>query len=185
MQDADPRTEHLFRYLLATTAQFFYSTQCPWNQPNPCKVKNHQCREPCRTESNSRHSKYACIVEAHESTRKRLERILPKDHERSHCRKGIQLTKSSQDCAQFYHRASSNENDGCQGSGEQGMGKAREIASIANDQSKKQKRGHQRGTERATNSSFCYADGHLSSQDCGVGTNISEGEKAGLYSEVT
>ena len=46
----------------------------------PCKVKNHQCRETCG-ESDNRKSKHACIVEAHGSTRKRLERTLSKDHE--------------------------------------------------------------------------------------------------------
>ena len=46
----------------------------------PCKVKDHQCRETCG-ESDTRRSKYACIVEAHKSTRKRLERTLPEDHE--------------------------------------------------------------------------------------------------------
>ena len=45
------------------------------------EVKNHHCREPCGKGSNTRISKYACIVEAHESTRKCLERTLPKDHE--------------------------------------------------------------------------------------------------------
>ena len=44
----------------------------------PCKVQNHQCRESCGKESDSRRSKYSCIVEAHESTRKRSERTLPK-----------------------------------------------------------------------------------------------------------
>ena len=111
MQDADSQNRASVQVPPCDDSPIFYSTQCPWNQPNPCQVKNHQCREPCGTESNSRHSKYACIVEAHESTRKRVERILPIDHERSHCRKGIQLIKSSQECAQFYPRASSNEND--------------------------------------------------------------------------
>ena len=46
----------------------------------PCKVKNHHCRETCG-ESDTRRSKYACIVEAHECTKKVLERTLPKDHE--------------------------------------------------------------------------------------------------------
>ena len=40
----------------------------------------NRCRETCG-ESDTRRSKYACILEAHESTRKRLERTLPKDHE--------------------------------------------------------------------------------------------------------
>ena len=41
------------------------------------------------------------------------------------------------------------ENTGCHSSGGQRMGKARKFASMANDQSKEQKRGHPRGTERA------------------------------------
>ena len=44
------------------------------------EVKNHQCMETCG-ESGTRKSKHACIMEAHESTRKRSEWTLPKDHE--------------------------------------------------------------------------------------------------------
>ena len=46
----------------------------------PCKVKNYQHRETCG-ESDNRTSKRACIVQDHESTRKRLEGTLSKDHE--------------------------------------------------------------------------------------------------------
>ena len=46
----------------------------------PVRVKNHQYREICG-ESDNRISKHACVVETHESTRKRFERTLPKDHE--------------------------------------------------------------------------------------------------------
>ena len=45
-----------------------------------CKVKNHPYSETSG-KSDNRKSKHACIVKAHESTRKRLERTLPKDHE--------------------------------------------------------------------------------------------------------
>ena len=45
--------------------------------------------------------------------------------------------------------------------------KLRKNASLANDQSEKQKGGHPRSAEGAKNSSFCCADGHLSSQECG------------------
>ena len=45
----------------------------------PCKVKN-QCRETCG-ESDNLKSKHACSVEAHESTRERLERTFRKDHD--------------------------------------------------------------------------------------------------------
>ena len=46
----------------------------------PCKLKTFRYRETCG-ESNDRKSKHACIVEAHESTRKRLEWTLSKDLE--------------------------------------------------------------------------------------------------------
>ena len=47
----------------------------------PCEVQNLQREEAFDKESDNRSSKHACTVEAHESTRKRLERTLPKDHE--------------------------------------------------------------------------------------------------------
>ena len=46
------------------------------------------------------------------------------------------------------------------------------------------KRGHSGSTKREKNSPCCYADGHLSSQKCGVETEI-QSTKAGLCSEVT
>ena len=55
--------------------------ELPMDSAMPCKVKNHQCREPCGKESDTRRSKHACIVEAHESARKCWERALLKEHE--------------------------------------------------------------------------------------------------------
>ena len=46
----------------------------------PCKLKMYWYRETCG-ESDNRKSKRACVVEAHESTRKRFERTLPQDRE--------------------------------------------------------------------------------------------------------
>ena len=46
----------------------------------PCKTPINSRGETCRT-PDSRKTKYACIVEADESTRKRLEGTLLKDHE--------------------------------------------------------------------------------------------------------
>ena len=52
------------------------------------------------------------------------------------------------------------------------------LEKCQHDQSKEQERGIRRGTVRATNNSFCYADGHLSSQKFEVGTEISEIRKS-------
>ena len=47
-----------------------------------CKVQNHQRREFSGKESDTCRSTYACIVEGHETTKKRLEKELcPKYHE--------------------------------------------------------------------------------------------------------
>ena len=57
----------------------------PTEAAMPCKLKTTKCsfrhRETCTESNNIRKSKHACIVEAHESTRTRLERTLSKDHE--------------------------------------------------------------------------------------------------------
>ena len=69
-----------------------------------CKVQNHQRREPCGQEFDTRISKYACIGDATESTRNRLERAL-----------------------QVHLHASSYEDTGCQGGGGQRMEKRRKM----------------------------------------------------------
>ena len=46
----------------------------------PCKISGRKYKETCRT-PDARKTKYACIVQASESTRKRLEGTLDKDHE--------------------------------------------------------------------------------------------------------
>ena len=50
--------------------------------------------------------------------------------------------------------------------------KVRKVASVAIEQGEEQKGGHSRNTkrERDKQSPSCYANGHLSSQKCGVGT---------------
>ena len=47
----------------------------------PCKVENLRRGACDENKPNTRRSGCACIVEAHESTRKRLEKTQPKDHE--------------------------------------------------------------------------------------------------------
>ena len=56
--------------------------EVPMPAAMPCKTRREEYRETCRDMENCK-TKYACIVEAHESTRKRLEGTLhkgQKDH---------------------------------------------------------------------------------------------------------
>ena len=62
--------------------------ELPMEAAMPCELKNHQYWETCGG-SDNRKSTHACIVEAHEPTRKRLERTLPKDHEDRIAGKGL------------------------------------------------------------------------------------------------
>ena len=56
----------------------------------PCKVQNLRHKEACgENEPNTRRSRCACIVEAHESTRKRLEKTQQKGHEDRIVEKGF------------------------------------------------------------------------------------------------
>ena len=53
-----------------------------------------------------------------------------------------------------------------------GMEEARDNPSVANGECQEQKGGYSRSTKRQKESPLCYTDGHVSSQECGVGTEI-------------
>ena len=119
---------------------------------------------------------HACIVEAHESTRKRLESYLPKGHEDHIAGKGYTSTSQKKLGTQIYSDASSHENSGCESSSGQGMEKLETIPAwqLVKVKSKKEVILN---TKRQTESPLCYIDGHMSSQKCGVGTQIPKNTK--------
>ena len=102
----------------------------------PCKkgTKKHsglQATEAKSEESNKiPKTEHACIVEAHESTRKRLESCLP--------RQRIQFHDSSQFGTQIHSNASNDANSGCEISSGEGTQEARNNSSLAVGQSKEQ-----------------------------------------------
>ena len=61
--------------------------EVPMPAAMPCKIRGRTYKETCRT-SDVRKTEYACVVEADESTRKRLEGTLHKDHEDHIAEKG-------------------------------------------------------------------------------------------------
>ena len=58
------------------------------------------------------------------------------------------------------------------------------FASMANDQSQEQKRGHQRGTKRREDSPLCYASGHLPTHKNRSWNQDSKNTRDEFYSEV-
>ena len=104
-----------------------------------------------------------------ESTRNRLERTLPKITKIALLR-GVQFIESLKPDAQA---AVDKECD-----------KLPKCASMANDQSQEQKRGHQRGTERREDSSVCHASGHLPVKKNRSWNKDSKNTRDELYSEL-
>ena len=88
-------------------------------------------------------TKHASIVEAHGSTRQRLESP-PKDHEDHVAGKGHNSMTHYNFCAQVYFYASSDENSGFERSSGQGMEDARHDSSLAVGQSREQQGGGRR-----------------------------------------
>ena len=103
--------------------------------PMPAKIKGRKYKETCR--ADSRKTKYACIVEADESTRKRLEGTPHKDHEDHIGGKGI----NSLNRYNLVHKFVPMPDTRCESSCGERMGRTRENTGMAADQSQKQKRG--------------------------------------------
>ena len=100
-----------------------------------CKTRREKYREPCSVEKKCK-TKYACIVEADESTRKRMEGSHHEDHIAG---KGVKFIESFQSCTQIYSCASSNETTRCDKLQWTKNVKTREETGMAADASQKQK----------------------------------------------
>ena len=75
----DPKDEKLKKTIFNARRKL----EVPMEAAMPCKIRRSKHGETCRN-PDARKTKYACIVEADGSTRKRLEGTLHKDHEDHH-----------------------------------------------------------------------------------------------------
>ena len=119
-------------------------------------------------------TKPACIVEAHEFARKRLEKTLPKDREDSIAEKGVQKMSHETLVRKFVPMLQALNIQDANWALDKERDKLEKLASWHLTKVMSKKRGCSGSTLRAKNSPFCYADGHLSSQKCGVGTEVSK-----------
>ena len=133
-------------------SSFTRKLEVPTDAAMPCKrgTKKHfqfQETEAKSCESNKiPQTKHACIVEAHESTRQRLELSLPESHEDRIASKGKNSRTDYNLVHEVYSNVFSNEDSGCKSCSGQGMEKARDNPSVATgkNQSKnhKETKGH-------------------------------------------
>ena len=131
--------------------------EVPMPAAMPCKIRGRKYKETCRT-PDTRKTKCACIVEAHESTRKRLEETLHKDHEDHIAVKGTSLFPCLKPW-KYQMRKQDKEWET--------LDKilAWQLTNVRN-----KKRGDRWCKERRQNSALRVIDGHLSFQEFGVGT---------------
>ena len=117
-------------------------------------------------------TKYACKVESHESTRQRVEPSPPEYHEDPIAGKGF---KSMNHC-NFVHIFIPMPQDAkipdAKAAVDKEWNKLETISAWQLNEVKSKKGSHPRGTKRQQESPLCCIDGHMSSQELGVGTKI-------------
>ena len=97
--------------------------ETPMAPAMPHKTCKKSKNEETRSKTNDFKSKFACILEASESTRLRMEEYLPSYHEDHIAGKRRQFTATLQFGTPIYSYASSHENFRSKGSSGQGRGK--------------------------------------------------------------
>ena len=116
-----------------------------------CKTGTKKCLKKLRgtvSESDESNTKHAWIVEAHESTRKRLESTLPKDFEDHIAGTGYNSISHHILLHKFLPMPQAMQNSGCEGSSAQGMEEVRNDTSLTSGRDEEQNRCYCGSTKR-------------------------------------
>ena len=150
----------------------------------PCKIRGGKYRETCRI-SEARKTKFACIVEADESMRKRSEGTLHKDHEDHNAGKGINSPNYYNLVHKFIPMPKAMKIPDATAAVDKEW-ENQENTSMAADESQKQKRGGRWSQGHRKNSTLCVVNGHsfVISRIRSWSHNF-KNTKAEWYSEVT
>ena len=144
----------------------------------PCKVKTHQYRETCG-ESDNRKSKHACVGEARESTRKRLERTPPTKHEHRIAGKGFNSLSHHNLAYKTLLLRQAMKSSDAKAAVDKEWEKLEQLSPWQMTRVKSKKEVIQVAQKEKRTVHFCFVNGHLSSPVCGVGTEISETQRPG------
>ena len=124
----------------------------------PCKLQTTKCshrhREIDSGSNKIKKSKHACIVEARESARKRLERFLPKDHEDHLAEKAFNSWSHYNLVHKLIPMSQATKNPDREAAVDKEWGKL------------EKRRSSKRHRNSDKHSPFCFAYGHRSSQEC-------------------
>ena len=138
----------------------------------PCKIRRGKYKETCRTPKTN----YACIVEADELTRKRVEGISTQRSWRPYCMERNELIEPLQSRAQVYSYVWSNEDIRSKSSSGQGTRKIGENFGVEPDESQKHKsevideaRHEGKTVHFASLMDICHLKIRKNDQNCGNG----------------
>ena len=135
----------------------------------PCKTCKKNKHGETRSKTNDFKSKFACILEASESTRMRIEESLPKYHEDHIAGKGDNSLQHYNLVHKFIPMPQAMKIPAAKAAVDKECEKLEKIPAWGHNKSQKQIRGDRWSKDEAHKSSFCLTDGHLSFEECRIG----------------
>ena len=146
--------------------------EVPMPAAMPCKIRRRKDKETCRDPDTPK-TKYACIVEADESTKQRLEGTLHKDHEDPITGRGMNSLSRYTLVRKFIPMLQAMK---YQMRKQQWIknGKLEKIRAWQLTKVRNKKWGGRWSKERKQNRALRVVNGHLWPQEVGVGTDISK-----------
>ena len=139
----------------------------------PCKLQRDKYRETCRTVEEHK-TKCACIVEADESMRKRMEGSPHKNHEDHIARKGFNSLTHYNLVHKFIPMPQAMKIPDAKAAVEKEWEKLEKIPAWQLTKVRNKNEVIAEARNEGQKSSLCVTNGSLSSQEVGVGTTISE-----------
>ena len=122
--------------------------------------------------------RYVCIVASHESTKQRVEPSLPQFHEDHIAGKGVNSMGHYILVHKFVPMPQVAKIPDAKAAVKKAWNKLETVSAWQLNECQEQQGGHPRGTQRQKESPLCYTDVHMSSQEFGVGTKLSEVQRS-------
>ena len=122
-----------------------------------------------RSKTNDFRSKLACLLEASESARMRMEESLPKHHEDHAAGKEDNSLQHYNLVRKFIPTLQAMKIPAAKPAEDQEWDKLGKDSGVEHNRSQKQTRGDRWSKDEAHKSSFCLTDGHLSFEECRIG----------------
>ena len=148
----------------------------------PCKTCKKSKHGETRSKTNDFKSKFACILEASESTRMRMEESLPKYHEDHIAGKGDNSLRHYNLVHNFIPMPPAMKIPAAKAAVNKEWEKLGKDSCMGHDKSQKKIRGDRCSKDHGRKISFRLTDGHLSFEECRIGDKASKIQRSSCTS---